>query len=394
MKKRLFTLFLTLMLVVSIVGAVPVHAAQTPTIPQAVKDALHAAGAAPADDGAGAMSAGVFNLLVDACKKLGEYSDGQYVYADSVTLDNGETLVILVAYDSSENAVLIAANIASLDYYGAMMITPAAEAPFVEVLVKASSSEGIGGAYVTADYVPDSTVNFAEYYGSAADRSSFVDYNSFCISAIVNFLEGFLEPNGYTVEDMGLVAAARSFGVNNQTPFNDVRTSDYFYKPILWALKNGITQGTSTTTFSPNDTCTRAQVVTFLWRSAGSPNPKSAGNPFADVDTGSWYGKAVLWAVEQGITQGTSATTFAPNAGCTRAQVVTFLQRYMNGKASGSKNPFTDVASSAYYYNAVLWAVEKGITQGMTATTFGPDNTCTRAQIVTFLYRAAGSPAV
>ncbi len=176
-------------------------------------------------------------------------------------------------------------------------------------------------------------------------------------------------------------------------PFTDVHESDYFYDAVLWAANANpqVTAGTSPTTFSPNATCTRAQVVTFLWRAKGCPEPQSSNNPFTDVASSEYYYKAVLWAVENEITAGTTATTFSPNAGCTRAQVVTFLWR-AEGKPQpqSSNNPFTDVASSEYYYNAVLWAVEKNITKGTSDTTFSPDDTCTRGQIVTFLYRDLG----
>ena len=148
-----------------------------------------------------------------------------------------------------------------------------------------------------------------------------------------------------------------------------------------------MTTGTTASTFSPNATCTRAQAVTFLWRAAGSPAPASGVMPFTDVAEGSYYHDAVLWAVESGITKGTSDTAFSPNATCTRGQIVTFLWRSQKSPASDSVNPFTDVAADAYYTNAVLWAVEHGITAGTTATTFSPNNDCTRAQIVTFLYR-------
>ena len=172
-------------------------------------------------------------------------------------------------------------------------------------------------------------------------------------------------------------------------PFKDISDSTYYYDAVLWAVEEGITVGASATTFSPNLTCTRAQAVTFLWRAAGSPTPKSSEMPFEDIATGSYYHDAVLWAEENGITNGTSATTFSPNATCSRAQIVTFLWRSHNkSPASGSVNPFTDVAADAYYGAAVLWAVENGITDGTTATTFSPNNDCTRAQIVTFLYRA------
>ena len=173
-------------------------------------------------------------------------------------------------------------------------------------------------------------------------------------------------------------------------PFTDVKEGTYYYDAVLWAVENGITGGTTATTFSPNASCTRAQAVTFLWRAAGSPAPKSSVNPFTDVKESAYYYEAVLWAAENGITGGTAATTFSPNATCTRAQIVTFLWRSQKSPASDSVNPFTDVAADAYYNTAVLWAAENGITGGTSATTFSPNNDCTRAQIVTFLWRAFG----
>ena len=171
-------------------------------------------------------------------------------------------------------------------------------------------------------------------------------------------------------------------------PFTDVKEGAYYYNAVLWAVQNNITAGTSATTFSPNDGCTRAQVVTFLWRAAGSPEPKTTSNPFTDVPSDKWYSKAVLWAAEEGITAGTSATTFSPNQTCTRGQIVTFLWRAEGEpEPTSAENPFTDVPGDAYYYTAVLWAVENKITNGTGATTFSPDKTCTRGQIVTFLYR-------
>ena len=169
--------------------------------------------------------------------------------------------------------------------------------------------------------------------------------------------------------------------------FVDVPAGDYYYDAVLWAAENGITGGVDDTHFAPTATCTRAQAVTFLWRAAGSPAPESSVNPFTDVNAGSYYYDAVLWAVEQGITKGTSDTTFSPNANCTRAQIVTFLWRSQKFPAADGVNPFTDVAADAYYADAVLWAAESGVTSGTTATTFSPNATCTRAQIVTFLYR-------
>lgn len=170
--------------------------------------------------------------------------------------------------------------------------------------------------------------------------------------------------------------------------FADVPADAYYYDAVQWAAENGITGGTSAATFAPNATCTRAQAVTFLWRAAGSPAPKGTEMPFTDVAEGSYYYDAVLWAVENGITSGTDTDTFAPNATCTRAQIVTFLWRAEGSKASTASTPFTDVAESDYFASAVQWAVENSITAGITATAFGPGSNCTRAQIVTFLYRS------
>ena len=169
--------------------------------------------------------------------------------------------------------------------------------------------------------------------------------------------------------------------------FVDVPEGSYYEEAVDWAESNGITNGTDATHFSPDELCTRAQAVTFLWRTAGSPAPKSDVMPFTDVPVGSYYYDAVLWAVENGITLGTSATTFSPNETCTRAQIVTFLWRFERCPAAGGENPFSDVSSRAYYADAVLWAVERGITNGTSETTFGPDESATRAQIVTFLWR-------
>ena len=170
--------------------------------------------------------------------------------------------------------------------------------------------------------------------------------------------------------------------------FVDVKANDYFYDAVLWAAQKGITSGTDAVHFTPDGVCSRAQAVTFLWRAAGSPAPRSVSMPFTDVSKGSYYETAVLWAVENGITKGTSDTTFSPDATCSRAQIVTFLWRSQKSPAVGSLNPFTDVSANAYYTDAVLWAVEENITKGTTATTFSPDTDCTRAQIVTLLYRA------
>lgn len=173
--------------------------------------------------------------------------------------------------------------------------------------------------------------------------------------------------------------------------FIDVKTTDYFYDSVKWAVNKGVTTGTSSTTFSPYNPCKRAEIVTFLWRAAGSPEPTITRNPFKDVNavTHSSYYKAILWASQKGIAAGTSTTTFSPDQVCTRAQIVTFLYRYA-GKPSGYySNPFKDVSATneASYYNAILWASGKGITTGSSPTTFSPYASCNRAEAVTFLYR-------
>lgn len=177
-------------------------------------------------------------------------------------------------------------------------------------------------------------------------------------------------------------------GGATQNPFVDVKQGDYYYNAVQWAVGKKITSGTSATTFTPDGICTRAQTVTFLWRSQGSPKAAGAENPFTDVSKDAYYYDAVLWAVEQGISNGTSATTFSPDATVTRGQTAAFLWRVAKQpQVDQTAKPFADVTQNAYYYNAVLWAVAKEITNGTSSTTFSPDQGCTRAQIVTFLWR-------
>ena len=171
-------------------------------------------------------------------------------------------------------------------------------------------------------------------------------------------------------------------------PFTDVPEGSFFINPVLWAVEQDITTGTTPTTFNPNGQCQRAVVVTFLWRAAGAPKPETTENPFKDVNEGDFFYEAVLWAVENGITNGISATQFGPLVECNRAQVVTFLYRAMGEpEVTSTSNPFTDVNATAWYGPAVLWAVENGVTNGMSATEFGVETVCNRAQVVTFLYR-------
>ena len=172
-----------------------------------------------------------------------------------------------------------------------------------------------------------------------------------------------------------------------ENPFTDVSATDWFFKPVMWAVGTGVTGGKTATTFAPNDPCTRAQVVTFLWAANGKPEPKSMNNPFDDVDSGAWYCKAVMWAVENSITGGTSPTTFSPDAPCTRAQVVTFLYAAQGKPAVIGDNSFADVSENAWYLLPVQWAAENDVTGGIGGGLFGPDQPCTRSQVVTFLYK-------
>ncbi len=182
--------------------------------------------------------------------------------------------------------------------------------------------------------------------------------------------------------------------VEDENPFTDVSASDYFYAPVVWAVEQGVTSGTSATTFSPNGVCTRAEMVQFLYNEAGKPAvAEGTVNPFVDVKEGAWYYDAVLWAVAEGITAGKDATHFAPAGICTRAEVMQFLYNEAGkpAAAEGTVNPFVDVEEGAWYYDAVLWAAEYGITSGTGDNTYSPNDACTRAQVVTFLYRVYAS---
>lgn len=191
----------------------------------------------------------------------------------------------------------------------------------------------------------------------------------------------------FTMPD-GKVEVKAVFAKEVETsPFDDVSADAYYNQAVQWAQEKGITDGISSNLFGPKQPCTRSQIVTFLWRAAGSPEPKGTAAGMTDVVPGSYYAKAVAWAIENGITTGTAEGTFSPDATCTRAQAVTFLARAQNAKATG-KTAFSDVPADSYFADAVAWAQANGVTTGTSETTFSPDNDCTRAQIVTFLYRA------
>ena len=243
--------------------------------------------------------------------------------------------------------------------------------------VTVSTEAAVGGSTVTITVKPDSgyTLGGITVTDSEGNELSLTDNGNGAYTFTMP--SGKVEIHVTFTEDGSL------------NPFQDVPSDAYYFEAVNWAVANNVTNGTSETTFSPNVGCTRAQVVTFLWRAAGQPEPTEGTNPFTDVKEGTYYYKAVLWAVEKGITNGTSETTFDPDETCTRGQIVTFLWRREGKPApTGANNPFADVKPSAYFGSAVLWAVEKGITNGTSETTFEPNEDCTRAQVVTFLFRA------
>lgn len=246
--------------------------------------------------------------------------------------------------------------------------------------IKTSSFNG-GTLTVSIPYTPKTgedtsklTVWYIKDDGTIENKGGYYDSKNTCFVFDTTHLSQYV-----LVSDTSVVS-----------PFTDVSSNAYYYDAVLWAIENGVTSGATATSFAPNASCTRAQTATFLWRTMGSPEPASTTNPFTDVSPDAYYYKAVLWALEKGITAGTSATTFAPNAIVTRSQTVTFLWRAAGKPATTETNPFTDMNSSDYFAGAVAWAVDKGITDGTSATTFSPNADCIRGQIVTFLYRYLG----
>ena len=275
--------------------------------------------------------------------------------------------------------------------------------PTLTITASPASLRGVGKVTLTVSGVPSSE-------GTAAvtcDNGITVDSENGTYSAVLpnrtvsyTFTANYDESTNYTATSAKCEVSVTRRYSSPSTPvtpepeptpeetvrFADVSTSAYYYDAVKWAVENGVTDGLSATTFGPYESCTRAQIVTFLWRAAGSPEPKAMSS-FTDVPASAYYVKAVAWAVENGITNGMTETTFAPDATCTRGQSVTFLYRALKGTASGSTN-FTDVASDVFYADAVNWAVASDVTNGTSNTTFSPNADCTRAEIVTFLYRA------
>ena len=258
---------------------------------------------------------------------------------------------------------------------------------YIDGFVAGVAAHGIGYALITGEAI---FVNAPEVATSNTDMSWTEDDLVFDL-VLTGFESLYPSAAGDTYIANQILAALNISQYKPVNPFVDVKESDYFYEAVMWAVEMEITNGTGDgTTFEPHSGCTRAQIATFLWRYAGCPAPKSTEMPFTDVASGKYYTDAVLWAAENGITTGTGdGTTFEPNATCTRAQFVTMLARYMGAKATTTENPFVDVPAGAYYTDAVLWAAENEITVGTgDGTTFEPNSTCSRAHIVTFLFRA------
>lgn len=258
--------------------------------------------------------------------------------------------------------------------------------------------EGLGGYIANADKITGKPLK-AEAKAYVADKLAALQqelYKDFVTTdqlAKADDARALATENGKTMAEKAhklgveLVEYITKNEALQPSVFTDVKEGTYYVDAVNWAVDKKVTSGKTATTFAPDDSCTRAQAVTFLWRAAGSPEPTASEMTFTDVKADSYYYKAVLWAVENKITSGMSDTLFAPDATCSRSQIVTFLYRMQNSPESKAENPFTDVKADAYYANAVLWAVENGVTTGASATTFDPAGDCTRGQIVTFLYR-------
>ena len=273
--------------------------------------------------------------------------------------------------------------------------------PFAIGWYKASSPSGGGGGGGGGGAVSTYTLTFDTNGGSAIDKitkdsGTTIDLAAYKPTRAGYTFAGWFSDKALTkaVTSVKLTANTTVYakwtqnGGTAQNPFVDVKEGAYYYDAVLWAVEQKITSGTSATTFSPDASCTRAQMVTFLWRAAGSPKVENGKNPFTDVKADAYYYDAVLWAVEKGVTSGTSATTFSPDATVTRGQTVTFLYRNAGSPEVSGTMPFADVEADAYYAKAVQWAVQQKITTGTSETTFSPMSDCTRGQIVTFLYRA------
>ena len=320
------------------------------------------------------------------------------VAIDSWAVDATGKVTYTLSGGAAGDTVTLSVTITSANYNDATV-------KVVITLTKPSSSGGGGGGGVTTYPITVKSAKNGDVtasHKSAAKGTTVtltVDPDKGYVLDTLTVLDGkdkelkLTEKNGkYTftmpASKVTVEAMFKAEQTTGKNPFTDVPAGSYYEDAVIWAVDKGITTGASATTFNPNGICTRAQAVTFLWRAAGSPAAKSGAMPFADVKAGSYYYDAVLWAVEQGITKGTSDTMFSPDATCTRAQIVTFLWRANGSPAVSGNSAFTDVAADAYYAAAVTWAEKNDITGGIGGGLFGSNNNCTRAQIVTFIYRS------
>ena len=269
---------------------------------------------------------------------------------------------------------------------GAEMFASCSSLTEVVIPVSVTSVEGDGLDYLEA-FINCESLTTISYKGTKEQWNAIswdCDGYGFygCPSITVNCIDGSI-----TYDTEGNIVKETDNTVGSENPFSDVSESQYYYTPVLWALENNVTTGLTSTTFAPEDSCTRGQVVTFLWRAMGCPEPNKTEHPFVDIEDNGYYTKAVLWALENGITTGYDKTHFAPEKTVTREQFVTFLHRAENKPAYTTTNPFSDVAQGTPYYDAILWAYENEVTKGYSDARFAPQENCTRGQLVTFLYR-------
>lgn len=308
-----------------------------------------------------------------------EYSSSGYSL-DVSSVPSGMTGYVRVRYYIDDNTVgewsnVLSKSMASGSNITASDITVSSSHSDQSFSVNASSTETDTLHYVSNN--ENITINDA---GTITVKADYVGKAEITITNVVNGEE--------TSSKRITVTVTESENEDSRNPFEDVSENDYYYEPVLWAVEKEITTGTDETHFSPESSCTRAQVMTFLWRAAGKPEPSSDQTAFVDVPEDAYYRKAVLWGAEKGITSGVDETHFAPNDTITRGQAVTLLYNYCQKPSHGTSNPFTDVSKDSYYYDAVLWAAENDITTGTDETHFSPEGECTRGEIVTFLYRA------
>lgn len=321
-----------------------------------------------------ASNSSSFSIIKEVIR---EYSSTGYSL-DVSSVPSGMTGYVRVRYYIDDNTVGEWSNVLSKSMASGSNITAS------DITVQSSNSEqsfSVNASSTVTDtlhYVSNNENISVDSAGTITVKAGYVGNAEITITNVVNGEETSSKRITVTVTDNS----------ESEDPFEDVSENDYYYKPVLWAVENGITEGTDQTHFSPEIDCTRAQVMTFLWRAAGKPEPSSNQTDFVDIPQDAYYRNAVLWGTEKGITSGVDQTHFAPNDIITRGQAVTLLYNYCQKPSHETSNPFEDVSEGTYYYDAVLWAAENNITAGTDENHFSPNDNCTRGQIVTFLYRA------